>query len=192
MIHRNMPFLKLWMDAGHMETSSLDLSRVKWSKTTAWAGSTFLKELHDKIMPKIFGAELPDVANQIGASHAAKQASNDNFQKLLHWDMGRNKYPKFAPILYAARESDGRRIDDWTKVFMNPQLVLVSLPYLYAGSLTRYQALKSLLTGAASITKVSKYAKPKTHATLWGLLGVTPSSIACIAILVCNMNYITF
>ena len=26
------------MDAGHMETSSLDLSRVKWSKTTAWAG----------------------------------------------------------------------------------------------------------------------------------------------------------
>ena len=78
---------------------------------------------------------------------------------------------------------------------MNPQLVLVSLPYLYAGSLTRYQALKSLLTGAASITKVSKYAKPKTHATLWGLLGVTPGSIACIAILVRDkrlVNYITF
>ena len=26
------------MDAGHMETSGLDLSRVKWSKTTALAG----------------------------------------------------------------------------------------------------------------------------------------------------------
>jgi len=40
--------------------------------------------------------------------------------------MERGKYPKFAPILYAARE-DGRRIDDRTKVFMNPQLVLVSM-----------------------------------------------------------------
>ena len=39
-IHRNMPFLKLWMDAGHMETSRLDLSRVKWSKTTAWAAAS--------------------------------------------------------------------------------------------------------------------------------------------------------
>ncbi|EDR06099.1 uncharacterized protein LACBIDRAFT_329233 [Laccaria bicolor S238N-H82] len=131
--------------------------------------STFLKELRDKIIPKIFGAEIPDVANQIGASHAAKQASNNNFQELLRWDMTRNKYPKFAPILYAARESDGRRIDDRTKVFMNPQLVL---------------ALKGLLNGAASITKVGKYAKPKTRAALWGLLGVTPGSIASIAILV--------
>ncbi|EDR00664.1 uncharacterized protein LACBIDRAFT_313198 [Laccaria bicolor S238N-H82] len=132
--------------------------------------STFLKELRDKIIPKIFGAELRDVANQIGASHAAKRASNNDFQELLRWDMARNKYPKFAPVLYAARESDGRRIDDRTKVFMNPQLVL---------------ALKGLLTGAASITKVGKYAKPKTRATLWGLLGVTPGSIAGIAILVC-------
>ena len=109
--------------------------------------------------------------------------------------MGRNKYPKFAPVLYAARESDGRRMDDRTKVFMNPQLVLVSLTSLYARSLTRYQALKGLLTGAASITKVGKYAKPKTRATLWGLLGVTPGSIACIAILVRDklfVNYITF
>ncbi|EDR03682.1 uncharacterized protein LACBIDRAFT_331156 [Laccaria bicolor S238N-H82] len=106
--------------------------------------STFLKELHDKIIPKIFGAELRDVANQIGASHAAKRASNNDFQELLHWDMAQNKYPKFAPLVLA---------------------------------------LKGLLTGTASITKVGKYAKPKTRATLWGLLGVTPGSIAGIAIL---------
>ena len=109
--------------------------------------------------------------------------------------MGQNKYPKFAPVLYAARELDGRCIDDRTKVFMNPQLVLVSLTSLYTGSLTRYQALKGLLTGAASITKVGKYAKPKTHATLWGLLGVTPGAIASIAILVRDkllVNYIAF
>ena len=36
------------MDAGHMETSSLDLSRVKWSKTTAlavltWESSLFVQ-----------------------------------------------------------------------------------------------------------------------------------------------------
>ena len=29
--------MKFWMVAGHMETSSLGLSRVKWSKTTALA-----------------------------------------------------------------------------------------------------------------------------------------------------------
>ena len=67
--------------------------------------------------------------------------------------MGQNKYPKFAPILYAAQESDGCCIDDQMKVFMNPQIVLVSLTYLYAGLLTHYQALKGLLTGAASITR---------------------------------------